>query len=592
MIHTEILKQQLARYSIKETLGSGGMATVYRAEDNNLKRDVAIKVLHQHLGYDPTFKDRFEQEARLIASLNHPNIVQVYDFDTLDAGDETVYFMVMPYFSGKTLVDVLCDCREKETTLSHDRVLQIIQDLASALDYAHARDMVHRDVKPANILFDADNRPILTDFGIARLAQGANLTLDGNIVGTPAYMSPEQVTGQMIDGRSDIYALGIILFELLTGRTPFVDNNESAMSLLIKHAQEMPPEVSEFMDMENLALNRVLNRALAKLPEARFQTANGLATNLEKAFNEETTTERIKPHTIPKRPDGDFQEKPKRTQFTTFEMLVLRPARQNPFGIVAIIIAIVALLFATRVMQSSTPSQATNNNDPEVAINSMVIDEFYFESTFEALDETNEYWEQGDTSMINRIIDDGVYTLTNLRAGTANNALFDPTFEYTNAIIEMTGTISADSADANSAFGIVFRYLSPDNYNVFAVDGMGRYSIWVRADGQWRELRDSAENWTENAAINPIGEENKLILTIADNTITAYVNEEMVIVLDDDTFDLGGVGVYLASTRNGDAIATIDTFSVTPSSAVDSMTDEDFGNSMTGEATEQANAGS
>ena len=213
---TNILGKYLTRYDVKSRLGSGGMATVYHAVDKNLGRDVAIKVLHEHLIHDDTFKERFEQEAKFIASFNHPNIIQIYDFNTIESEDGKIYYMVMPYLSGDTLIDVLDECRDKEATLPHDRIREIITDLAEALDYAHARGMVHRDVKPANILFDENQRAVLTDFGIARLAQTSGLTADGTIIGTPAYMSPEQATGQDTDHRSDIYSLGIILFEFMS----------------------------------------------------------------------------------------------------------------------------------------------------------------------------------------------------------------------------------------------------------------------------------------------------------------------------------------------------------------------------------------
>ncbi|MEL6527055.1 MAG: serine/threonine-protein kinase, partial [Chloroflexota bacterium] len=175
------LSTQLTRYKIKERLGSGGMATVYRATDTNLDREVAIKVLHEHLLYEKTFKERFVREARLIASLNHPNIIQIYDFDTLESDSGKVYFMVMNYLPGDTLIDVMTSCRADHETLAHEKTRHIVKDLAEALDYAHERDMIHRDVKPANIIFTDDEHVVLTDFGIARLAQGSNLTQEDTI---------------------------------------------------------------------------------------------------------------------------------------------------------------------------------------------------------------------------------------------------------------------------------------------------------------------------------------------------------------------------------------------------------------------------
>ena len=190
--------EQTGRYKIQQRLGSGGMATVYKAEDLNLQRPVAIKILHEHLSYESTFQERFEREARFIAGFNHPGIVQVYDFAVVESGTHKLFYMVMPFISGHTLTDLLEHCRDENKPVPHKRVRQIMLELADALGYAHDRGMIHRDVKPGNILFDENNRTILTDFGIARLAQQSGLTQDGLIVGTPAYMSPEQATAQEV----------------------------------------------------------------------------------------------------------------------------------------------------------------------------------------------------------------------------------------------------------------------------------------------------------------------------------------------------------------------------------------------------------
>lgn len=592
------------RYELKERLGAGGMATVYRAVDKNLGRDVAIKVLHEHLVHEETFKERFEQEARFIASFNHPNIVQVYDFDTVELASGKVYYMVMPYLVGTTLVDVLMECRKKEETLPHERINQIIADLAAALDYAHARGMVHRDVKPANIIFDENNRAILTDFGIARLAQQSGLTQDGLIIGTPAYMSPEQAMGDTVDYRSDIYALGVILYELLTGRPPFPD--DGTVSILLKHAQEIAPPVSQFLAMDSPALDAVLEKVLAKKPSERYQKAEDLQAALAQAIRSESTQQRLKPMPMP-----HVETKPPATQVLpspsplqthpvtrAIQTIVIRPAKQNPFGVLALIIALVSLLIVARMMQS--PNTPTTIIAPTLAptmesmtADSMTGDIFLFTSDFDADDMTIPQWQQNATGNQRRMIENGQYVLSNSQESIAMTALFNPEYRYENVTITMEAALTADSPDASSGYGIVFRYQDAENYNVFAVDGAGRYSIWTREAGIWRELRNADASWTVDEAINLQGEMNTLTVTIYGDALTGYVNDTQLVMLEESTFNEGGIGIYMATTRNGAARITVDSYATTmaldPNSSMtaDSMTSEENSDSMTGESTSE-----
>jgi serine/threonine protein kinase len=208
------MSQQIGRYEIIEELGEGGMATVYRAYDPNFGREVAVKVLPRGQKHDATFRQRFEQEAQTIAALEHSAIVPVYDY-----GEENgrPYF-VMRLMTGGSLAD-----RLKGGALSIAEIRYMLDRIDAALDKAHEQGIVHRDIKLANILYDDDDgEPYLSDFGIVKVAQSTTLTQTGGIVGTPAYMSPEQVLGEKdIDGRTDIYSMGAILFEMLSGRLPY-----------------------------------------------------------------------------------------------------------------------------------------------------------------------------------------------------------------------------------------------------------------------------------------------------------------------------------------------------------------------------------
>lgn len=265
----------IGRYEIKTELGRGGMATVYRAYDPRFERNVAIKVLPRAFLHDAQFRTRFDREAKMIAMLEHPAIVPVYDFGEQDEQP----YIVMRYMSGGSLAD-----RLQEGPISPEETLRITKRLAPALDAAHAQGIIHRDLKPANILFDQYGNAFLSDFGIARLAQHAEGTLTGDaIIGTPAYMSPEQVQGEKeIDGRSDIYSLGIILFQMLTGETPY--KADTPAKTMMMHLLEPIPHALELNPALPAGCENVITRALAKKADERYPTAEELALDLESSY--------------------------------------------------------------------------------------------------------------------------------------------------------------------------------------------------------------------------------------------------------------------------------------------------------------------
>src|SRR5579859_3857144 len=208
-----VVKKQLGKYEIIERLGRGGMAEVYKAYHASLERYVAIKLLHPFLADDPEFKERFEREARNVAKLRHPNIVQVYDFE-YDEPSES-YYMVMELIEGHTLKERLTELHEHGERMPLPELIQVTRSAAAALAYAHARSMIHRDVKPGNLMIDSDGRIVLTDFGIAKIVTGIQFTASGGMVGTPAYMAPEQGLGDQGDERADLYSLGVILYQMV-----------------------------------------------------------------------------------------------------------------------------------------------------------------------------------------------------------------------------------------------------------------------------------------------------------------------------------------------------------------------------------------
>ena len=265
--------EKIGRYEVISEIGRGGMATVYEAQDPVFNRRVAIKMLPAELLHDPSFRTRFEREAKTIAALEHSAIVPVYDFGE----HEGKPYFVMRLMSGKSLAD-----RIAKGPFSLAEVVHIVSRVAGALDEAHAKEIVHRDLKPANILFDQHGEPFLADFGISKLSQSAT-TLTGNaIVGTPAYMSPEQGQGEQdIDGRSDIYSLGVIVYEMLTGRVPF--EADTPMGQVLKHITETPPSILEINPSVPSGVVDVVERAMAKRKFARYDTAGQMAKALSAA---------------------------------------------------------------------------------------------------------------------------------------------------------------------------------------------------------------------------------------------------------------------------------------------------------------------
>jgi len=285
----------LGKYEVLERIGRGGMADVYKGRHERLDRIVAIKVLHSYLAEGDDFLARFEREARAVASLRHPNIVQVYDFDLQD--DDM--YMVMEYIGGGSLKDRLQGAVSKGRYLPFPLVIHVIQQIAAALDNAHAQGMLHRDVKPANVMLDEDGNAYLADFGIARIVSTTQFTATGTLVGTPAYMSPEQGRGEILTPASDLYSLGVILYEMLTNRIPF--DADTPLAIIHKQIHDPLPPACELRADLPEAVEAVLERALAKDPSRRYKTASALVDALTAALRPgDVATVEAAP------PSGDF----------------------------------------------------------------------------------------------------------------------------------------------------------------------------------------------------------------------------------------------------------------------------------------------
>ncbi len=279
MSKRDLTGKRIGRYEVQKHLGRGGMADVYLGYDVELERPVALKIMLPGMAQDQQFVARFRREARTAARLNHPNIVQVYDVGTTDDGQP---YIAMQFIEGGSLRDNLSDLAKRGKLLPTDQALGIIQQVAEGLSVAHAAGIVHRDIKPSNILIREDGRPVVVDLGIAAVQGSQRLTMTGNLIGTPHYMSPEQVRQQPVDGRSDVYSLGVILFELLTGVRPFTA--QESVAVLHAHAYEPPPPVQGFRSDLTPQTIHIVETCLAKEPTARYQSSAELASALEQAI--------------------------------------------------------------------------------------------------------------------------------------------------------------------------------------------------------------------------------------------------------------------------------------------------------------------
>ena len=295
-------EEKFSRYVIHEELGQGGMATVHRAYDPLFGREVALKLLEPEGLNDSQVRERFERETKIIAKLEHPAIVPVYE---VVRGDNDQLCLVMRYMLGGSLAE-----RIRTGSLSLLDAAYIIQRLGGALDYAHAKGIIHRDLKPDNILFDEYRNAYISDFGIAKLTQSSTTITSSGIMATPTHMSPEQARGEEVDGRSDIYSLGVILFEVLTGHTPF--EAATPLGMALKHAVEPPPRILDINPNLPAAVETVIRKVLEKDPKHRYRSgtefANAFIGTLPQPLTSEANLLPLPP--APVHPENEVVEHP------------------------------------------------------------------------------------------------------------------------------------------------------------------------------------------------------------------------------------------------------------------------------------------
>ena len=294
----DLVGRTLGKYRLVARLGRGGMAEVYKAYQPGMDRYVSIKVLHSYMLDDPNFIARFEREALAIGRLRHPNIVQAFDFDR----DGDISFMAMEFIDGPTLKDELEARRTAGKPYSLQEIARIFCALSSAIDYAHTHGMVHRDLKPANVMLNLQGQVVLTDFGITRIVGATSFTQTGALSGTPAYMSPEQGQGQHGDERSDIYSLGVMLYEMVTGVVPF--DADTPFAIIMKHISEPLPLPTRIAPHLPTSVERIILKAMSKNPADRFQQAGELARALCQAVGLAPGEEHLPLPIVAPRPQG------------------------------------------------------------------------------------------------------------------------------------------------------------------------------------------------------------------------------------------------------------------------------------------------
>lgn len=557
--------QMLGAYRIINRIGQGGMASVYKAYQPSMDRNVAIKVLPGQLADSPEFVTRFQQEARIIARLEHPHILPVFDYGE----DNGITYFVMRYLEAGTLKDKM-----QAGTLALDEIDRIFTQLADALGYAHARGIVHRDLKPANALVDEAGNLFLTDFGIAKLLESASprLTQTDAIMGTPAYISPEQAQAQPVDRRSDIYSLGIILYELVTGRVPFVA--DTPLAVILKHVSDPLPLPSMVKADIAPAIEQVLLKALAKNPDDRFGSTVEFVSAWKRALREvdamktepEKTSASMRaietvmhepqivqapalhptqsPHQTPKRPASATQT------FTKSS----KPATGLVIGCVAVLclgISVAGIfVFASNWFNQASPDPATpvplqftpvplptETEIPANTDNIFLEDDFSEESWGTLTDSDNAIeYVNGALNMI-------IYTDNWFVWSTPNGEVYED--------IHMEVTAINNDTDSNTAFGLMCHQQTDVNTSYyFAITPNGQYVIakavseqddlFLTNDGEWAY----SEYIPRNSASYRMGADCGV-----DGTLTLYVNGQEVDSVVDTSYTSGGVGLITWSAE-------------------------------------------
>jgi len=545
--------QMLGLYRIISQIGRGGMATVYKAYQASIDRYVAIKVLPSQLAESKEFATRFHQEARIIASLEHPHILPVFDYGESDG----VSYFVMRYMDAGTLKEKMIEGRP----LPLSDIDRLFTQLAEALSYAHSRGIVHRDLKPANVLIDSHGNVFLTDFGIAKLLESASprLTQTDAIMGTPAYISPEQAQGHPVDQRSDIYSLGIILYEMVTGSVPFTA--ETPLAVLFKHISDPLPPPSLVKPDIPPVIEQVLLKALAKDPRDRFATAAEFVAAWERALQSRETVQRAPDvRTVP--PAGtttgaQTQQKPVPGTKTASK------AGMPTLWIAGCLIGACALfglggvaLMASNLRGASTstpppPTQTiyivppTTTNEPLPTATLPVIntgeilleDDFSNDGNWGTLTDTDSSVEYQDNTLHMQVFRENFVIWS-----TPNDE------DYRNVRMEVT--VNTNDTDPTTAFGFICAQQPKDwSFYYLAATPGGEYAIIKATDGESDVFLTGDGAWADSELITRNASSYRVSGECGNGRLTLFVDGKQIASVTDSTYGTGRVGLF---TWSGD----------------------------------------
>lgn len=564
---TEWVGQTLSKVLIEKQIGHGGMAEVYLGHHGTLKRAMVVKILYAHLSADPRHIARFHTEAQAVAALRHPNIVQVFDFDIVNGQP----YIVMELLDGVSLELYLHSLRASSQTLPRESVIRLINKLSDALDYAHGEGVIHRDIKPANVMLcngathiELGNpllpkvEPVLTDFGLARISLNSELTEPGTVMGTPAYMSPEQVEGQAVSDRSDLYSLGVLAYEMLAGELPFKSAEDTPASIMYQQVHTPPPSLPS----AGGSLKKVMKRALAKRPNKRYALAEDFATDLENAVIAESKTKPIR--MSPKIP--------RRTLYIALGLIL------------AVFVSILGFTgdwfgspnseaeikpaTLTSVQLTENPQPAVDNpppveptREPPPEEDARVKLDLNNPDYADSFDIPNG-WTQPDVE------GSGAYRVEN---GELIGVDYVPEekFTYWSILNRQSGNVYAEVSATNGdcilkdSVGLVIR--------IDEETGANGYGFEVSCDGNWRVRlhRDSksprvVKDWTPSAAIHTgAGATNRLGIMGYRDRFYLFVNDQPVGNVTDPQYSrsFGQFALYVRASQTYDLSATFDDFS-------------------------------
>jgi len=543
--------QMLGSYRIISQIGEGGMATVYKAYQASMDRNVAIKVLPGQLAESEEFVKRFQQEARIIARLEHPYILPVFDY-----GEENgIAYFVMRYLEAGTLKDKM-----QTGQLPLNEIDNIFTQLTDALGYAHGQGIVHRDLKPANVLVDSTGHVFLTDFGIAKLLESASprLTQTDAIMGTPAYISPEQAAARSIDQRSDIYSLGVILYEMVAGRVPFVA--DTPLAVILKHLNDPLPMPSIVKPDVPIFVEQVIIKALAKDPKDRFNTTAEFSSAWKRSLRGIDTLS----FESKNKPNASTQGKPASTTQTVSKSGM--STTTIAIGCVALICllatAVGGIGFASTMFKASpTPTIIIPTNTPIPTLPPTASAVTLLEDDFS---QTDIVW--GTISDSDGVIDYAGEALSvvlytkNWFIWTRPNDI-----DYKDTHVETT--VYPNDSDQYTAFGLMCHQQSDDeSYYYFVITPAGQYVIAKTASGQTDLFLTNNDEWEYSNVIPRDAESYRIGADCAgDGTLTLYVNGKEVDSVVDSSYTEGPVGIVVWSAEEENSITNVnfDDFIVT-----------------------------